>query len=91
MLPVDPYSLARRREVPQSSQSEVVTTLGDDSTAGTMRLKRILQIVAAGAATSGLTVIVDLEGCPRVSGLAGSHTVHSSFCRVCTQGTDLGA
>lgn len=66
MLPVGRFSLSGRREASQPSQSEVVTTRGDGSMAGASRLKRILQVAAAGAATSGLTAIVDFAGCPRV-------------------------
>lgn len=79
MLPVDPSSSAGRREAPQPLQPIVVSTCRDDSTAGAMRLKRILQIVAAGAATSGLTAIVDFAGCPRVVASLGAVLFIAAF------------
>lgn len=83
MLPVDPSPLAGRREVPQPSQPksrpEVVSIRGDDSTAGATWLKRILQVAAVGAATSGLTAIVDFAGCPRVVASLGAILFIATF------------
>ena len=83
MPPVDLSSLAARREVPPPSQTkskpEVVAVRGKESTAGAMRLKRILQVAAAGAATSGLTAIVDFAGCPRVVASLGAILFIAAF------------
>ena len=79
MLPVDLSSLVGQLEASQPSQPKVVTTRSDGSMVGARRLKRILQVAAAGAATSGLTAIVDFAGCPRVVASLGAVLFIAAF------------